>query len=245
MNESTIGANAQEAAEPATTLGEDSATPAEPGATAGFATQPERDLEHDRAAAAARRKAEAEYRQKEAGYKREIETLRREYEQLTSKTKEEAGLGGEDPTGRFWPVETGRPLTAGHTERLKDDTIQVLQQRLSSFQQMEMERIYDRDVERINQAFGDAKLETVDDLGEEFMLLRANGVSPTVAFRVLREEHEQGKKTTPQPIGSVKSSGMAQKELFTMDELGRLSKRDLDDPTVLERAIRSMRKKKG
>ncbi|MBE6008657.1 MAG: hypothetical protein E7235_05610 [Lachnospiraceae bacterium] len=90
----------------------------------------------------------------------------------------------------------------------------------------------------------DPEIKEVEDLDEEFFELIRNGFDGVTAFMALKAKKENGKRSTPPAVGRVAKVSDAEKDYFTARELNLLSSRELDDPKVLKKALRSMVKSK-
>ena len=97
-----------------------------------------------------------------------------------------------------------------------------------------------KDAEEINRAYPDAGLKSVDDLGDEFFALRAEGVSNLTAYLAVTGAKDARKPRKPPVIGAVNGAGQKEKEFYSPDEVDRLTTRQLDDPKIRERVMKSM-----
>ncbi|MBR6739858.1 MAG: hypothetical protein IKM04_02165 [Clostridia bacterium] len=100
---------------------------------------------------------------------------------------------------------------------------------------------YESDMRQIKEAFPDESANDVQALGKEYARLRAAGIDNLTAYGAVRLL----RKSAPPEIGAVADTADA-RDFYTGAELDALSERQLSDPKVLERAIRSLaRLKKG
>lgn len=104
------------------------------------------------------------------------------------------------------------------------------------------ERIYKEDMETIQKAYPECAAKSVFELGDDFVRLRAAGVSPIVAYEAVHGAKMKTTKPAPPSTGSVKSSAPAGRDYFTPDEVDRLTSRQLDDPNVMDKVLKSMAK---
>lgn len=131
---------------------------------------------------------------------------------------------------------------------------QAVMDELHALREMEAERNLQADLK----AFGkiDPSVKTAADLEQKYPnYLRAlSGISgqekanPEVRELLFRAEFErQSAKAVKAPakVGKVNAKTNVEKEYFSNDELDKLTAKDLDDPKVLEKAIKSMEKIKS
>jgi hypothetical protein len=102
---------------------------------------------------------------------------------------------------------------------------------------------YDADLREIRAAFPKEKIGHVRELGRQYFALRRCGVDNLVAYSAVRAAAAASKKAPPPDIGPV-GSGETSREFFTREELDRLSDKELSDPKVLEKAVKSLSKLK-
>jgi hypothetical protein len=147
--------------------------------------------------------------------------------------KEEGGAQGFGRGEAFSPY----PYEEEAKERLA-----LLEWENRQLKEREHQRIFDDDLSAIRSLFPDVKAKTVFDLGEDFVRLRAAGVDTVTAFEAIRARQEKETKKRPPSTGSVKSYTTPRQEYFTEGELDRLTKRELDNPKILQKAIASLTK---
>ena len=139
------------------------------------------------------------------------------------------------------PVEQYREIAAYEQEKIKQGLMNSpeyaeIREELEFRRQADFERIRTDDLAAIKTAFPEVKAGSVDELGEEFFKLRANGISATVAYAAIKAS----KKSVPPEIGAVNNVSGQEKEFFTDKELDKLTKTDLNDPKIFEKAFKSM-----
>ena len=113
-----------------------------------------------------------------------------------------------------------------------------LQNELNASVQRETQRRFEDDLAEIKRAYPDEKAQSVAELGEQFMRLRANGVDNMTAYRAIAD----GRKPTPPPaeIGKVGASGKDEKTYYTSEELDALTPEQLKNERVYKKAMRSL-----
>ena len=85
-----------------------------------------------------------------------------------------------------------------------------------------------------------ANLTSIAELGDDYVRLRKAGVSATSAYEAVK--YRRAKSEIPPDTGALGSDRAQEKEFYTPDEVDRLSSRELDDPKIMERVMRSMTK---
>lgn len=117
----------------------------------------------------------------------------------------------------------------------------LLTAELERYRQKEVQENMDRDLKAIQKI--DPTVTSLNDVDPMFLAFRFNETSPMSAeqaFIATRETLKQTKAAKPASIGSVKGSGNAENEFFTQREVDRLTKKDLDNPKIMEKVFKSM-----
>lgn len=129
------------------------------------------------------------------------------------------------------------------SEKDVSSNVDELKAKLAEYEEANMKRQFDRDMAEIKEVYPDETAEDVTALGEMFMALRANGVDNLIAYEVVRNKGKKAKSSPPPEIGKVGISGGGS-EFFTSEELDKLTKKQLDNPKIYEKAMKSLRKLK-
>ena len=79
-------------------------------------------------------------------------------------------------------------------------------------------------------------------IGGDFLRLIENGVDAMVAFSAVRAANEDSLVKRPPETGSVGVTEDAQGEFFSSRELDRLTPRDLDNPLIFKKAMKSLKR---
>ena len=114
-----------------------------------------------------------------------------------------------------------------------------LEEKYRLLKKAQNEKIFSDDLREIRAEFDDCTAETIDDLGEVFCIARILGLSNIEAYRVICELNRRNSREIP-VMGRVGSSRGDIKDFYSAEELRRLSKEDLDNPSILDRAIKSL-----
>ena len=97
-----------------------------------------------------------------------------------------------------------------------------------------------RDLEAI--AGIDPTVLSLADVGLDFIRLVENGIDAVCAFNAVRQTANKGAFPKAPVTGRLSSERMGRSEFFTSRELDRLSARELEDPDVFKKAMRSLRR---
>ena len=115
----------------------------------------------------------------------------------------------------------------------------AMKQKADLYEQEAFNRVFKDDLAAIKKAFPDVKAKSVEDLGDMFTALRANGIDAVTAYAAINKGQEATKKPTPPVMGAINQTP-AEKEFYTSEELDRLTKKDLEDPVKYARAMKSL-----
>lgn len=115
----------------------------------------------------------------------------------------------------------------------------AMKQKAEAYEQAAFDNLFKSDLAAIKKAFPDFKGKTIDDLGDQFAALRANGVDAVTAYAAMQQAKQATAKPVPPVMGAVNQTS-AEKEFYTSEELDRLTDKDLDDPGIFAKAMRSM-----
>ena len=135
----------------------------------------------------------------------------------------------------------GIDVSTYRAQKQEQQQAQAVQQELQMYRQREIDRMMEDDLKAV-QAI-DPTVTSLKDLPETFLALRFNQAAPMSArdaFIATKAISQQTKTPKPASVGSISGSGTAESEFFTSEELDKLTPRQLDDPKVMEKAMRSM-----
>ena len=196
--------------------------------------------------------------------------IRRQYEQMLKKQKQESdaelerysglmntlkGMGYEGSAAEVEDqikaqqqgvtVEQIREQRANDQARAKqmmqnDPEYRRLQQVERDFQELQVERFCEQDLATLKKAFPDMKESHIFELGDDYMRLRANQVSPIAAYNAAVAAKAAVAKPVPPEIGAVNGTETKDSEYYTNEELDALTEKQLKDPKILAKARKSM-----
>ncbi len=152
-----------------------------------------------------------------------------------------------DQIAYFDALEQDKLSKAGITQESikeyvkKDPDYVSAQQQLERYPNQEVERMIKSDLEEIQKL--DPEIKSIEQLGQEFLDLRCKANIPAkTAFLVLKEQGKYDKAQTPEQIGKINSAESVERDYYTSSELDALTSKDLDDPKIMAKALKSMSK---
>lgn len=141
---------------------------------------------------------------------------------------------------------TGQDVTSVRQERIaRQEEIsrqESLAREVEYYRRQDAERRMREDLKAIQKI--DPQVKNINELGEDYFKLIRAGLDGVTAFTAIRAKEGLNKKETPPEIGRVNSRSTEGKDYFTDKELDTLSGRDLDDPDVFAKAMKSLTRKK-
>lgn len=113
------------------------------------------------------------------------------------------------------------------------------------FRELLQKRQYEADIAELNTKYPDADIKSVDDLGETYRKLRANGIDNETAFLATTGRGKTAVSDKTPEIGAANGSkAVPEKEFYSDEELSNLKGKDLDDDNVFAKAMRSLHRQK-
>ena len=103
----------------------------------------------------------------------------------------------------------------------------------------------EEDLMSIKEAYPDVSVESVFELGEQFIRLMQTGVvGPVTAYTAqlaINRRSDEAKQKTPESTGDIKSVANLEKEYFTSDEVDKFTIDDYTkNPTLMDKVRNSM-----
>ncbi len=98
----------------------------------------------------------------------------------------------------------------------------------------------ERDLKEIQKA--DPSVESLYDLGDDFLQLVENGIEPTNAYFALKQASELKKAKRPPSLKPMHTASFSQNAYYSSKELDRLTPRDLENPKIFKKAMESLKK---
>lgn len=195
----------------------------------------------------------AQTREENAAFKRmrqRVEALERQNEEYRARSE---GAAADDTTDAqaettqtavaAEPAESSNPAAArafGGSRETPEYA--ALRQELRQYQRQLLSYRQLRDFEEIRAHDPTVTARCIDDLGPEYIKLRCAGIGNLTAYEAVKHARESGKKAAPPDTGAVGLDSVQAKEYYSPEEVDRLSGRELDDPKIMERVMKSMTK---
>lgn len=98
----------------------------------------------------------------------------------------------------------------------------------------------ERDLKEIQRA--DPSVESLYDLGDDFLRLVENGIEPTKAYFALKEAADFKKSKKPPALKPMNTASFDVNPFYSSKELDRLTPRDLENPKIFKKAMESLKK---
>jgi len=120
--------------------------------------------------------------------------------------------------------------------------VSALQEQLSAYIKRDMERTFSDDLAAVKRFYPTEKAESVEALGPTFIRARAMGLDPVSAYDIAQAHKSRTQKPAPPELGAVSNTAGAEKEFYSPSEVDKLSERELNNPRIIQRVIKSMQK---
>lgn len=255
MAEENIGANVPEVAEPVDPSVEghaaESGSESNPVEVNGesAATTPIQSKEDNAKFADMRRKMEAASKRSEA-----LEKESADHKSLMQAIGDVYGYSGTPSQVRDMILANDRGISVeqlnaeraaqeARTRKLVESDPEY-QRTLQENQRLRDAVIHDRmakDLETLKTANPDLKIESLEELGEDFEKLIGLGWNAKEAYAAMQAKTKANQKTPPASTGSIKTPQVAEKEFYTSEEVDRITREDLrKNPSLMDKIKRSM-----
>ena len=115
----------------------------------------------------------------------------------------------------------------------------AMKQKAEAYEQAAFDNLFKSDLAAIKKAFPDFKGKSIDDLGDQFAALRANGVDAVTAYAAMQQAKQATAKPVPPVMGAVNQT-KAEKEFYSKEEYEAIIKAHpeyLDDQKFVDNII--------
>ena len=124
-------------------------------------------------------------------------------------------------------------------ERINNDPRVIAAQELTRKVRLE------KDLQAVKEAYPECKAKSVKELGDVFLnLMRSGNVDPVDAYAAQLAHNKRQESKIPPKIGAVNTTIREENEFFSENEIRNLTSEELDDPKILEKALKSLKKLK-
>ena len=175
---------------------------------------------------------------KENAHYAALRRCRTQLEQLLDRMKE---LTGQDwqACPRQAEDAPGREL-ALVSRLLEDPGYQAARLHALYCRKLAYRHVMEQDLQQLQRHFPEAKIQRLEDLGEDYFAMRENGMDPLVAGAAALQLRDG--KNRPPEMGLVTRRAAGPKDYYTPGEVDRLSQEELRDPGVMAAVRYSMTK---
>lgn len=133
---------------------------------------------------------------------------------------------------------TGKTVEEIKKQRAESERIAQLEAENKALREAQAERIFRDDLSAIRSRYPDAP-KAIEELGDDFIRLRAAGVSPIVAYEAVKASAKP-KNPVPPSTGAVKSVGRSTPEVFSREDVAAMSKSEVEKN--LDKIMKDMQK---
>ena len=98
------------------------------------------------------------------------------------------------------------------------------------------------DLAELKSKFPADGIESTESLGVQYAKLRLAGVDNLTAYAAVRATKQADTKPTPPDTGAVGNGGTPERDYYTPEEVDKLTPKQLDDPKILDKVMKSMTK---
>ena len=147
-------------------------------------------------------------------------------------------------------ARTGRDINEIRVEREMYEQQMLEKQRieaeLNELKNFKYSKLIEEDIATIKKAYPDANINSIEDLGQEYInIMRTGTVDSVTAYEILQARKAKTEVPKPPITGATNTSSTAEKDFYTSEEVDRLSEKDLDNPKIFETVRKSMLKWKN
>lgn len=151
------------------------------------------------------------------------------------------GFSGEDPQDILDAVNAKtNNTTVEEIRRQRDETSKAVENdpRFKAMEELVIEARLAEDIKSIQEI--DPSVKSVDDLDTRFFTLRKNGIDAKTAYLAIKGSNLPSPK--PTDIGSVGNAAGTDDGYYTATQLDKLTSKDLEDPKVYAKAMKSLKR---
>ena len=106
--------------------------------------------------------------------------------------------------------------------KMEQDLPQLLAE-LQALRQRERDWVFREDLEKLRKAFPDMALESIPQLGDDFLKLRSMGIDPIIALLAIRQAEEAMRPEIPPMMGPADGQSEGEEGFFAPEEVRRMT----------------------
>lgn len=131
-------------------------------------------------------------------------------------------MNQENKTKSLPQREDKAPKEAQGSMKMEQDLPQLLAE-LQALRQRERDWVFREDLEKLRKAFPDMALESIPQLGDDFLKLRSMGIDPIIALLAIRQAEEAMRPETPPTMGPADGQSEGEEGFFAPEEVRRMT----------------------
>ena len=131
-------------------------------------------------------------------------------------------MNQENKTKSLPQREDKAPKEAQGSMKMEQDLPQLLAE-LQALRQRERDWVFREDLEKLRKAFPDMALESIPQLGDDFLKLRSMGIDPIIALLAIRQAEEAMRPQTPPAMGPADGQSEGEEGFFAPEEVRRMT----------------------
>ncbi len=131
-------------------------------------------------------------------------------------------MNQENKTKSLPQREDKAPKEAQGSMKMEQDLPQLLAE-LQALRQRERDWVFREDLEKLRKAFPDMALESIPQLGDDFLKLRSMGIDPIIALLAIRQAEEVMRPKTPPMMGPADGQSEGEEGFFAPEEVRRMT----------------------
>ena len=131
-------------------------------------------------------------------------------------------MNQENKTKSLPQREDKGPKEAQGSMKVEQDLPQLLAE-LQALRQRERDWVFREDLEKLRKAFPDMALESIPQLGDDFLKLRSMGIDPIIALLAIRQAEEVMRPQTPPMMGPADGQSEGEEGFFAPEEVRRMT----------------------
>lgn len=131
-------------------------------------------------------------------------------------------MNQENKTKSLPQREDKAPKEAQGSMKMEQDLPQLLAE-LQALRQRERDWVFREDLEKLRKAFPDMALESIPQLGDDFLKLRSMGIDPIIALLAIRQAEEVMRPEIPPMMGPADGQSEGEEGFFAPEEVRRMT----------------------
>ena len=131
-------------------------------------------------------------------------------------------MNQENKTKSLPQREDKAPKEAQGSMKMEQEIPQLLAE-LQALRQRERDWVFREDLEKLRKAFPDMALESIPQLGDDFLKLRSMGIDPIIALLAIRQAEEAMRPEIPPMMGPADGQSEGEEGFFAPEEVRRMT----------------------